>query len=242
MISSKKIDIAYIKRETPLLISPIRNGGDIESIFCNYGEIFDSTYTLINTEKEKENPNAIADLKTKEQINNEKDYEANILDYEKNKYLVITISFIFDMYVDGSFKDGPYGIEKTKFNWKDKKDIIPALISSDDIRAKSNKIDLSKIDYFANPDEETYLCNPSSYDVDLLIYGNGIQYFKGNINYFTIPFTEIDILGYTDPFTNLVDENYDDDDEIPEKCKPREEKQRNSLKILYHIIFYGTKN
>lgn len=235
MISSKKIDIAYIKRETPLVISPIRNGDEdsIESIFCNYGKLHDSLYGSINMEKEKEDIFAIEELKPKE--NREDPKKDNIIPYE-NKYLVITLSFVFDMYVDNSFKDGiPYGVEKTKFNWKDKSEIIPAVISSNEIRGKSKPSEYS--DFLK---EKYELCNPKLYDVDLLIYGKGIQYFKGNINYFIKYFSEVDTIGDIDA-PPPPDPNYDDE-ESDDECKPRKEKQRNSLKSLLHINFYGTKS
>ena len=113
MKSSKKIDIVYVKKESPLIVSIIR---EEESFYCNYGEINDTIYKLIKSQNLEEgaSPAAIDTLKSKEQLKKIKDPNANIFPYESGKYIVVTISFIFDRWTDGSIASGPSGVAKTK--------------------------------------------------------------------------------------------------------------------------------
>ena len=66
-------------------------------------------------------------------------------------------------------------------------------------------------------------CNPVVYDVDLLIYGNGIQYFKGNIEYDTMLFPKFNLKG---------EDVYLDPNDFEDKCD-------NPIKAFYEIfVFY----
>jgi hypothetical protein len=231
MKSSKKIDIVYVKKESPLIVSIIREG---ESFYCNYGEINDTTYKLIKSQNLEEgaSPAAIDILKSKEQLKKIKDPNANIFPYESGKYIVVTISFIFDRWTDGSIASGPSGVAKTKINLKDKGDIIPATFTSDDVKSGA---------YKANVDVELLnLCDAIFYDVDLLIYGDGLQYFKGNIEYSVSTFQELKTLGDAD-LNAYIPEG---DPCVNPRTKYEEatgltlEKQNP---VIYHINFNGTK-
>ena len=234
MKSSKKIDIVYVKKESPLIISRIREG---ESFYCNYGQLRDFLYGQIKSQNENleegASPYSIDTLKSKEQLKKIKDPNANIFPYESGKYIVVTMSFIFDRWTDGSIASGPFGVAKTKINLKDKGDIIPATFTSDDVKSGA---------YKANIDLEGILdlCDAIFYDVDLVIYGEGIQYFKGNIEYSVSTFQELKTLGDAD--LNAY---------IPEgdPCvNPRTKYQEATgltledvNPVIYHINFNGTK-
>ena len=217
---SKKKDIVYNKKEIPLFVSLIREKGEVTRIHCNYGEISDLLYSRINRERLNQPLKAIDKLTT----NNcglwtdyetckktEKQKDANIFPYE-DKYLVVTISFLFDLYNDNTFANGPLGVVATKINWKAKEEIIPAIFSNDDVEKKSSRLSLNLEDFI-----ET--CNPVVYDVDLLIYGNGIQYFKGNIEYDTMLFPKFNLKG---------EDVYLDPNDFEDKCD-------NPIKAFYEI-------
>jgi len=231
MKSSKKIDIVYVKKESPLIVSIIR---EEESFYCNYGEINDTIYKLIKSQNLEEgaSPAAIDTLKSKEQLKKIKDPNANIFPYESGKYIVVTISFIFDRWTDGSIASGPSGVAKTKINLKDKGDIIPATFTSDDVKSGA---------YKANVDVEILnLCDAIFYDVDLLIYGDGLQYFKGNIEYSVSTFQESKTLGDAD-LNAYIPEG---DPCVNPRTKYEEATGLTLEKenpLIYHINFNGTK-
>lgn len=212
---SKKIDTIYKKTKIPLFVSIIREKGEIKEIYFNNGDVLDLLYSRIN--------NLLGSFSSPIS-------EKNTLPYE-NKYLVVTISFLFDLYSDNTYKEGPLGIVAAKLNWKEKEDIIPAIFSTNDIEKKSSRLTLNLEDII-----ET--CKPVVYDVDLLIYGKGIQYFKGNIGYNVITFAKINYIG-----RDSIDLSQDDENKCDNPIKIIYEQTGVELEnsyssITFHIIFY----
>jgi hypothetical protein len=252
----KKVDTIFPREEIPLLISPI-NLGQQKFIYCNYGELIDDTYKLINIKKknrENQLPGAIDELITYdcslwptpeevEKCKKRKRKREDNLYLDENSYLVVTFSFLFDLWNFSAnadlprVKEGPIGVIETKINWKEKKEILPAVFTSDDLkRAKKVSIEIEGRD----------LCNPVSYDVDLLIYGKGSQYFKGHIKYIVSTFQEKNTFGDEDLTNPTFYQNiYDDDDECKNPAQIYEEvtlqKYPKTEPTVYHINFIGTK-
>ena len=280
---SKKIDTIFPKDEIPLLISSPFNLGRLKVIRCNYGELVDDLYKLINIEKKKKKerkenllPGAIDELithdcslwdlpdeaekckKIKREI-----YDNTFESPSKDEYLVVTLSFLFDLWDFSAnaglprIRRGPIGVIKTKINWKKKEDILPATFTSDDVVDLMNRVsvgleekDLALFRSDLDDSEDEPFCNTVSYDVDLVIYGKGIQYFKGHIKYIVSSFTEKTTLGDED-FANLnyYANLYKTDDRFYKCQNPAEIYEAVTLlkypkqePIVFHINFIGTKS
>jgi hypothetical protein len=261
---SKKVDTIFPKDEIPLLISYPFNLGRLKVIRCNYGELVDDIYKLINVEKKdrKENllPGAIDELITydcslwdfPDEVEQCKKRKRTIYDNtfeipSKDEYLVVTLSFLFDLWDFSAnagllrIKEGPIGVIKTKINWKKKEDILPATFTSDDVVDLMNRVSVEL--------EGREFCNTVSYDVDLVIYGKGIQYFKGHIKYIVSTFSEKNTLGDEDAVNlNYYANLYKTDDRFYECQNPAEiyeavtlEKYPEQEPLVFHINFIGTK-
>ena len=167
---SKKTDIFIYKKADPFEVFPYTRDekGKITEIYCNYGRIngsfFNDAFTLIE-------PTGRVLQESPESPSN------NILPYEEGKFLVITIDLFFEKYKDGSIKANLFGVGNSKINWKEKNEIIPASFSLKEIK-KAKPVD--PIVLFLATDD---LCFPVVHEVDLVLYAEEIQYFKGNIDY-----------------------------------------------------------
>jgi hypothetical protein len=236
MKSSKKIDIAYVKKEPPLMVSIIRGG---RSFYCSYGQIKETKYMMINSQNEDLEEGAtvsdIDTLKSKEELKITEDPEANIFPYESGKYIVVTISFIFDRWTDGEIAQGPLGVAKTKINLRDKGQIISATFTDEDVKDKAYKADVDV--------EFLNLCDPIFYDVDLLIYGDGLQYFKGNIEYSVSYFEQRKTLD-TELSLIILQPPLEGEECINPRTRYEEStgiKLESLNPLIYHINFNGTK-
>lgn len=251
---SKKIDTIIDVKETPLLISPVFKSEESDTIYCNYGEIDDDLYRAIKRKTNNQPPGAIDTLTTRnclawpDLISCEKAQplikeNENIFKLEKGKYLVVTISFLFDLY--DKYRDYPtikefVGVVETKINSREKKQIRPSVFTSEDVARSSRpaSFDLIRQGVYKNSKE---MCNPVLYEVDLLIYGNNIQYFKGHIGYIISTFSQPSELG------NEIDLRFfvDPENECVSPIKIYEEQTLftfpDSYPIIYHVNFFGIK-
>jgi hypothetical protein len=168
---SKKTDIFIYKKADPFEVFPYTRDekGKITEIYCNYGRInrslFNDAFTIIE-------PTGRVLQESPESPSN------NILPYEEGKFLVITIDLFFEKYKDGSIKANLFGVGNSKINWKEKNEIIPASFSLKEIK-KAKPVD----PYFIFLPAMEGFCFPVVHEVDLVLYAEEIQYFKGNIDY-----------------------------------------------------------
>jgi hypothetical protein len=170
---SKKTDIFIYKKADPFEVFPYTRDekGKITEIYCNYGRIkgsfFNDPVTIIE-------PTGRVLEESPESPSN------NILPYEEGKFLVITIDLFFEKYKDGSIKANLFGVGDSKINWKEKNEITPASFSLEEVEIKSKPI--NPIFLFLEARNADF-CFPVVYEVDLVLYAEEIQYFKGNIDY-----------------------------------------------------------
>jgi hypothetical protein len=227
---SKKTDIFIYKKAAPFEVFPYRReevGGvglaAITEIYCNYGQIIptsplkDSRIIISSTGRD------LLDVEEDSKI----DLNNNVFPYEEGKFLVITMPLIFERYKNGSIKPSFLGIGKeSKINWKEKNKIIPASFSLKEIK-KAKLVNFADAVAIDNP------CDLVFYEVDLVLYAEDIQYFKGNIDY------TIDVFNIGDIREINVEYAIDE-------CEDPIEQLRESGFIIkdpeyyYHISFYST--
>jgi hypothetical protein len=231
---SKKTDIFIYKKAAPFEVFPYRReeGGDpglaeITEIYCNYGQIIptydleDSRIIISSTGRD------LLDVEEDSKI----DLNNNVFPYEEGKFLVITMPLIFERYKNGSIKSSFLGIGKeSKINWKEKNKIIPASFSLQEIRGKVKPVNFADAVAIAKNSEDA-ACEYVFYEVDLVLYAEDIQYFKGNIDY------TVDIFNIGD-----IREDFPEIDECEDPIEQFRE-QGFIIKdpnIYYHISFYST--
>ena len=215
---SKKTDTFIYKKADPFEVFPYTRDekGKITEIYCNYGRIngsfFNDPVTIIE-------PTGRVLQESPESPSN------NILPYEEGKFLVITIDLFFEKYKNGSIKANLFGVGNSKINWKEKNEIIPASFSLKEIK-KAKPVD----PYFIFLPVMEGFCFPVVHEVDLVLYAEEIQYFKGNIDY-TIDIFDIgDIEG--------INEGYPTDG-----CEDPFEEFGSFIKdpkYYYHVNFFST--
>ena len=171
---SKKIDIFYSKKLAAFEVSVNkREEGKIKEIYCNYGKINNNLFLTLDENVIVKKPLIINDSNNEELQEEPEGFESNIFPYEEGKFLVITIPFLFNRYEDGSINPISLGIGKSKINLKEKDKIIPASFSLEEIKRKVTLV-LEQVEDF---------CEVVAYEVDLVLYAEDIQYFKGDINF-----------------------------------------------------------
>ena len=178
---SKKIDIFYSKKLAAFEVSVNkREEGKIKEIYCNYGKINNNLFLTLDENVIVKKPLIINDSNNEELQEEPEGFESNIFPYEEGKFLVITIPFLFTRYEDGSINPNSLGIGKSKINLKEKNKIIPASFSLQEIGEKLKPVDFPTT--FSEEEKEQF-CEFVAYEVDLVLYAEDIQYFKGDINF-----------------------------------------------------------